>query len=100
MKETLSIDNREAGDLHDIASTDGHGQRLRFEARAMAGWADTGRHIALDLFAYAITLSLFVASIKAGDDPLEMDRIATCVPMLRGVANRQLFGNSVEDLLL
>ena len=63
--------DREQAHLADVLAVDLDRQRLRLEAKAVAGFAGRRGHVALDLLARPLAFGLVVAALEIGDHALE-----------------------------
>src|SRR3712207_8619477 len=69
---TLFRSDRQVADLVDRAADDGHAERLRLQAGALAGRAGPGRHVALDVRADVVGVGLFVAPLRSEEHTSEL----------------------------
>src|SRR5437762_10423763 len=65
----------------------------------MAVGTNTRRHIVFNVFTYTFAVSLLVAAIQIGNNPLKVGRVLSRMPVLRGIANGQRFRRAIEHYL-
>src|SRR5665213_3063678 len=82
----------------DIRIRNRDGQRLRFEAGALARLAGCRRHILLDLFLDVVRRGLAVTTLQVLDDALELRLVTPLAPTARFVDEALLVFGTVQPV--